>query len=88
MLDNLYRDEQLMPTVKRQFAGIREYQAQARRALMHGRQERGSTRRVVQAAIGHAVSFASWRSLTGEQGLNDRQAAELMSRLVAAAVRP
>ena len=88
MLDNLYRDEQLVPTVKRQFAGFHEYQAQARRALMRGRQERGRTRRGVQAAIGHALSFATWRSLAVEQGLNDRHAAVLMSRLVSAAARP
>jgi AcrR family transcriptional regulator len=88
MLENLYRDEQLMPSVKRQFAGFREYQSQARQALMRGRQERGRARRRVQAAIGHGLSFASWRSLTGEQELNDRQAAELMSLLVAAAARP
>jgi AcrR family transcriptional regulator len=88
MLDNLYRDEQLISTVKQQFAGFREYQTQAQRALMRGRHERGRTRRGVQAAIGHALSFTSWRSLTGEQGLDDRQAGELMSRLVAAAARP
>jgi AcrR family transcriptional regulator len=88
MLDNLYRDEELMPTVKRQFAGFREYQEQAQRTLMRGRRERGRMRRHARAAIGHALSFASWRSLTGEQGLDDRQAAELMSRLVAAVARP
>ena len=39
----------------------------------------------VQAAIGHALAFASWRSLAIEQGLGDDEAAELMCRLVAAA---
>jgi AcrR family transcriptional regulator len=88
MMSNLHRDEPLLATVKRQFAAFREYQAAARRTLMRGRPERGRARRRVEAAIGHALSFASWSSLTGEQGLTDGQAAELMSRLVAAAARP
>ena len=37
------------------------------------------------AAIGHALAFTSWQSLAREQGLDDRQAAELMCRFVAAA---
>jgi AcrR family transcriptional regulator len=88
MLDNLHRDEPLMPTVERQFAGFREYQSAARATLTRGRPERGRARRRVGAAIGHALSFASWRSLAREQGLDDAQAADLMSRLIAAAARP
>jgi hypothetical protein len=38
----------------------------------------------VQAAIGHAVAFTTWRSLASEQELDDGQAADLMCRLVAA----
>ena len=39
----------------------------------------------VLAAIGHALTFGTWRSLAREQKLTDSQAAELMCRLVAAA---
>ena len=36
----------------------------------------------VRAAIGHALAFPTWRSLTREQGLGDDDAVELMCRLV------
>jgi hypothetical protein len=36
-----------------------------------------------QAAIGHALAFATWRSLALDEGLDDAQAAKLMVRLVA-----
>jgi hypothetical protein len=39
----------------------------------------------VRAAIGHALAFTTWRSLARDQQLDDRQAVELMCRLVAAA---
>ena len=55
---------------------------------MAGRRRRGRTRERVGAAIGHALAFATWRSLTLDEGLDDRDAAELMCRLVAAAARP
>ena len=45
----------------------------------------GPRRRAVRAAIGHALAFTTWRSLARQQELDDRQAVELMCRLVAAA---
>jgi len=39
----------------------------------------------VRAAVGHALSFATWQSLAREQGLEDRQAADLMRALVGVA---
>jgi hypothetical protein len=41
----------------------------------------------VHAATGHALAFATWRSLVREQGLSDGQAGELMCLLVDAAAR-
>jgi hypothetical protein len=35
-----------------------------------------------RAAIGHALSFSTWQSLTQDQGLTDRQATDLMICLV------
>jgi AcrR family transcriptional regulator len=40
-------------------------------------------RKAVQAAIGHAVEFESWRSLTRRQGLTRKQAVDAMSTFVA-----
>jgi AcrR family transcriptional regulator len=88
MMVNLLRDEATMPTVKRTFRGFRDYLTAARDTLVTGRRARGRARRRAQAAIGHALAFTTWRSLTREQGLDDSQAAELMCRLVAAASQP
>ena len=85
MMDNLHRDEATMPTIKRLFGGFHDYIAAARETLMAQRRVRGRARQRVHAAIGHALAFATWRSLAREQGLDDEQAAELMCRLVAAA---
>lgn len=85
MMANLLRDEARVPCVKRTFRGFRDYVDAARETLMVGRRARGDARRRVLAATGHALAFATWRSLVREQGLDDRQAAELMGRLVAAA---
>jgi AcrR family transcriptional regulator len=84
MLANLFRDEDAVPAVKRQFGAFREYFAAAHDVLMAGRPERGAARRRVRAATGHALEFTTWRSLTGEQSLGDGEAAEMMCRLVEA----
>jgi AcrR family transcriptional regulator len=84
MLANLIRDEATVPEVGRRFRGFREYLAAARETLIAGRGLRGRRAREVRAAVGHALAFTTWRSLTREQGLDDNQAAELMRRLVEA----
>jgi len=82
MLDNLHRDEAIVPTVQRTFSAFRGYLAAARDVLMRGR---GRAPRRVRATVGHALAYPTWRSLAVEQELDDRQAAELMCRLVEAA---
>jgi AcrR family transcriptional regulator len=84
MLANLFRDEATVPDIGRRFRGFRDYLTAAREALMAGRGLRGRQAREVRAAVGHALAFTTWRSLTREQGLDDNQAAELMRRLVEA----
>jgi AcrR family transcriptional regulator len=86
MMSNLVRDEATMPVVKQLFGGFREYLTGAEDTLMTGRRARGRSRRRVRAVIGHALAFTTWRSLVREQGLDDAQGADLMCRLVAAAV--
>jgi AcrR family transcriptional regulator len=80
MLDNLHRDEELVPTVKQFFGAFHEWLAEVRDALMRGRGVRGKARRRVRAAIAHALAFRTWQSLT--EDLDDAEAAELMGRLV------
>ena len=83
MMENLLRDEDTMPTVKRLFSGYHEYLAAARDILVRGRPERGRRRDEARAAIGHALAFGTWQSLARDQGLADAQAADLMCRLAA-----
>jgi AcrR family transcriptional regulator len=85
MRENILRDEGTMPTVQKTFAAFRAYLAAAADVLMHGRGLRGGAAKRTRAAIGHALSFATWQSLAREQGLEDAQAADLMCRLVAVA---
>jgi AcrR family transcriptional regulator len=82
MLENLFRDEATVAPVKKTFARFRGYMAAARATVLRGR---GNASKRVQAAVGHALLFSTWRSLTVEQGLDDSQAADLMCRLVAGA---
>jgi AcrR family transcriptional regulator len=83
MMENLHRDEVTVPVVAERFAGYHQYLAAARDMLIRGRPVRGLRRDETRAAIGHALAFATWRSLTREQGLDDARAAEMMCGLVA-----
>jgi AcrR family transcriptional regulator len=85
MLANVLRDESTMPEVARMLRYYRDYLAQARETLLAGRPERGHARRRVRAAIGHALAFSTWQSLTREEGLDDSDAVSLTCALVAAA---
>jgi AcrR family transcriptional regulator len=80
MLANLIRDAEL-PVVASRMAGFQAYLEAIAGTLARGRPRR----RAVRAAVGHALAFTTWRSLTREQQLDDRQAVDLMCRLVAAA---
>jgi AcrR family transcriptional regulator len=42
---------------------------------------RGRQRSLLQAAVGHAIVFPTWRSLVRDQGLSDDDTIELMHRL-------
>jgi AcrR family transcriptional regulator len=78
MLDNLLRDEHVVPAVARTFAQARGYFAAARDVV---RPEGADD--VTSAAVGHALSFRTWQSLVREQGLAAPDAVRLMCRLVA-----
>lgn len=84
MMENLHRDEVTMPLVAERFAGYHGYIDAARDLMMKGRPQRGGRRDQARAAIGHALAFLTWQSLTREQGLDDAQATDLMCRLAAA----
>jgi AcrR family transcriptional regulator len=87
MMDNLHRDELTMPLVAERFAGYHGYVAAARDLMMGGRSLRGRRREEARAAVGHALAYTTWRSLTREQGLTDDQAVALMCALMKGATR-
>lgn len=83
MLGNVMRDLEVMPSFVAQWWADSDEATKG--VLMPGWvSDRRKTRRVV-AAIGHATSFATWRSLVVEQGLRDNEAVLLMVALVRAA---
>lgn len=85
MLDKLLRDETAVPVVGELMGGFHALLTEATDVLMVGRGLRGKARDRTRAAIGHALGFRTWQDLTRTQGLEDEEAAALMSRLVAAA---
>ena len=85
MLERTTRDATLVPAMRTAVGLRRAWLAEAAATIVRGRRERGARRRRVEAAVGHAVSFSTWRSLVREQGLSDAQAVDLMQGMVALA---
>jgi AcrR family transcriptional regulator len=82
MYTSLLRDEPLVPVVRRLLGDFHAYLRSIQDVLVAGRRLRGRAARSTRAAVGHAVAFSTWRSLTQEQGLADDEAAALMGLLV------
>jgi AcrR family transcriptional regulator len=85
MMENLLRDEATNENVRRNFRTFHQFMAAAGEILLAGRGVRGHARRRTLAAIGHALDFTTWQSLARDNGLDDREAVDLMTMLVAAA---
>jgi AcrR family transcriptional regulator len=83
MYTSLLRDESVVPVVARRLRDFHGYLRTIQDVLMAGRRLRGRAAQRTRAAIGHAVAFPTWRSLTQEQGLSDADAVRLMRRLIA-----
>jgi AcrR family transcriptional regulator len=82
MYTSLLRDEPAVPIVHRLLGDFYRYLRAIQDVLMAGRGLRGRAARRTRAAIGHALAFPTWRSLTREQGLDDADAVALMCALV------
>jgi AcrR family transcriptional regulator len=87
MLEKTSRDAPLVEAMAKPRAAFLGYLSTAAAAIVTGRPERGQARRRVQAAVGHAISFATWQSLVRQQGLDEGEAVALMSATVGAAGR-
>jgi AcrR family transcriptional regulator len=87
LLGNVVRDMALLGEIGGSEAFV-ERMTELFGALATGWPDDAVTTRVRMAAIGHAMSFETWRSLTGN-GLSDTETADMMVRLVTAvAVKP
>ena len=82
MLEKVVRDAALVPAMSAVVAAREAWTEAAAATIVRGRPERGGRRRRVEAAVGHAVSFGTWRSLVRGQGLSTPEAVALMSRLI------
>jgi AcrR family transcriptional regulator len=82
MYTSLLRDAPLVPIVQRRLGDFYGYLRAIEDILMAGRGLRGHAARRTRAAIGHALAFPTWRSLTREQELADEEAVALMGGLV------
>jgi AcrR family transcriptional regulator len=82
MYTSLLRDEPVVPIVHRLLGDFYGYLRAIQDILMAGRGLRGRAARRTRAAIGHALSFPTWRSLTREQGLAAADAVAVMGALV------
>jgi AcrR family transcriptional regulator len=84
MAEMLERDRDSVPAVDAAMAGRDAYLDAVAKSLLGGRPERGARRRLVRAAVAHALEFATWRSLVRRQGLSTADAVDLMTRLLIA----
>jgi AcrR family transcriptional regulator len=82
MYGSLLRDEPVLPIVQHLLRDFYGYLHTIQDVLIAGRGLRGRAARHTRAAIGHALAFPTWRSLTHEQGLTDDDAVALMCALV------
>jgi AcrR family transcriptional regulator len=88
MLSNIFRDAASVPAIAAASESLQSRFEALHATLMRGRRRRGRAGVRVAGAIGHALDFGTWRSLTRGQGLRADEAVELMVALVDAAGEP
>ncbi len=71
-----------VPGLESLFALLAQQRDWQRGALAEGWQVSDDRRESLMAALGHAIDFWTWRSLTEGQGLDDEKAALLMTEMV------
>ena len=81
MLAKSLRDAPEVPVLAELWAKRQRDLAGLRDDLARAFGVRGAALTRLRATVGHALGFETWRSLTGGQGLSNRVAAKLMTRL-------
>lgn len=83
MLTNVLRDAGLVPSLKTALeASVGRYVETATQVLAAGWGGSNRNRHRLLAALGLALDFQTWQSLTGASGLSHAEAVELMAGLV------
>jgi hypothetical protein len=85
MMENFLRDAPLVPALADRLREWEGYLEAGRTILARPFGARGRRKALLLAALGHALDFHTWASLS-RQGLDDGAAVELMARLARAAV--
>lgn len=88
MFSNVLRDAELVEALQPTLVPLQAFLAEAAEILTAGWSARGRRRRVLVAAIGHAIDFHTWRSLTTGRQITRTEAVELVTALVEAAAAP
>ena len=83
MLASILRDEAGVPELAEVMTPLWDYMREVAGGLSAGWGVSGDSQRLVRAAVGHALGFYTWRSLT-DQGLSNAEVVELMVGFVAA----
>lgn len=86
MLEKVLRDEAAVPSLGEVMAPLHAWLRELTGQLSAGWGATGEAQRRVRAVAGHALRFETWRSLTSE-GLDDAEAAELLTSLLARAAQ-
>jgi AcrR family transcriptional regulator len=86
MFGNVLRDAELIDFARVAVAPLDAYLEDAAEVLAAGRRARGRRRRLLLAAVRHALAFSTWRSLTAS-GAARSDAVALIGALVDAAAR-
>jgi AcrR family transcriptional regulator len=86
MFSNVLRDAELVDFARDAVVPLNAYLDEAAEALLIGRKVRGGRRRLLGAALRHALAFSTWRSLSAN-GIGRSDAAQLVTALVDGAAR-
>lgn len=85
MFSNVLRDLELVDAIPPTLAPLQTYLSETVEILAAGWPARGRRRRLLDAALHHAIDFRTWRSLTTDGRITRTEAAELAAALVAGA---
>jgi hypothetical protein len=82
MLQNVFRDSEIIPAGQQSVQPWRRYAADLREVLARGWSARDRKRQRLLAALALALDFYTWRKLVREEKLNPEDAMQMMIGLV------